>query len=223
MDQILLVAQDCFGAGADGLHLHIRDKQGQHSLDPGLYLETMVELRRVVPEMDLQITTEAAGIFDVSEQLACLRKVRPEWASIAVREIARAPELAARVYGVCAEQGTHVQHILYGAEDAALLAQWQQDGIVHRDQSDRLLVLGRYTSGQQSAPQDLDQFPDEATAWMVCAFGTQEHACLIEAARRGGDVRVGFENSLTDHDGNIWKDNAASVSALVAMLERALK
>ncbi len=223
MDQIVQTACSCFAAGADGLHLHIRDERGQHSLDAGQYLETMAELRRVVPDLDVQITTEAAGVFDVLAQFECLRKVRPEWASISVREIARASDVAPRVYGLCAEQGTRVQHILYDAEDAALLAQWRKEGVVRDEQADRLLVLGRYSTGQQSTPQDLNTFPVETSAWMVCAFGAQEHACLTEAARRGGDVRVGFENSLTDRDGNTWENNAASVSALVAVLERAVK
>lgn len=223
IDQIVATASACFRAGADGLHLHIRDKQGRHSLDAGQYLETMSELRRVVPEMDIQITTEAAGVFDVPAQFACLEKVRPGWASVSVREIARELELASRVYGLCADQGTRVQHILYDADDAALLSQWQNDGIVRDGQVDRILVLGRYTSGQQSSPKDLDQFPVGTSPWMVCAFGAQEHACLVYAARRGGDVRVGFENSLTDQNGNQWKDNAASVSALIAMLEGAVE
>ncbi|WP_254435841.1 3-keto-5-aminohexanoate cleavage protein [Ruegeria arenilitoris] len=223
IDQIVDTARACFEAGAHGLHLHIRDKQGQHALDAGQYLETIAELRRVVPEMDIQITTEAAGLFDVPVQLACLEKVQPEWVSVSVREIARAPELASRVYGLCAEQGTRVQHILYDADDVALLTQWQKAGIVREGQVDRLLVLGRYTSGQQSAPKDLDQFPVDTSPWMVCAFGAQEHACLAYATRRGGDVRVGFENSLTDQNGNQWKDNAASVSALIAMLEGAVE
>ncbi|WP_254437904.1 3-keto-5-aminohexanoate cleavage protein [Ruegeria arenilitoris] len=223
IDQIVDTARACFEAGAQGLHLHIRDKQGQHSLDAGQYLETMTELRRSVPGMDVQITTEAAGLFDVPAQLTCLEQVRPSWASVSVREIARAPELAPRVYELCAEQETRVQHILYDADDAALLAQWQKVGIVRDGQVDRILVLGRYSSGQQSSPKDLDQFPTGTSPWMVCAFGAQEHACLVHAARRGGDVRVGFENSLTDQNGNLWKDNAASVTALIAMLEGAVE
>ncbi|WP_170381291.1 3-keto-5-aminohexanoate cleavage protein [Ruegeria atlantica] len=222
-DQIVEAAKASFDAGANGLHLHVRDSNGLHSLDDGLYLETMAELRAAVPEMDIQITTEAAGTFDVPAQFACLERVRPEWASISVREIARAPEWAERVYGLCAEQDTRVQHILYDSEDAALLAQWQKAGTVRVGQSERIFVLGRYTAGQQSAPQDLDHFPKTKSPWMVCAFGAQEHACLTYAARQGGNVRVGFENSLTDEDGNLWKNNAASVSALVATLERAVK
>lgn len=215
LDEMRETAQACFEAGADGLHLHVRDTAGTHSLDAGLYLETMAELRRSVPELDIQITTEAANIYNVSAQFDCLRKVAPSWASISVREIARAPEMAPRVYALCADQGTRVQHILYDAEDAKLLSKWQAQGVVHRDQVDRLLVLGRYSTAQESQPSDLDLFPTEPTPWMVCAFGRREHACLLAAAKRGGDVRVGFENSLTNSEGKQWADNAASVAALV--------
>lgn len=223
IDQIVISARDCHAAGADGLHLHIRDSDGLHSLDAGLYLEMLAELQREVPKMELQITTEAVGRFDVASQLDCLQKVRPEWASISVREIARDLNLAPRVYAQCADQGTRVQHILYDADDARLLDQWLALGIVQADQTDRLLVLGRYSDGQQSMPSDLDAFPKCQARWMVCAFGAQEHACLAEAARRGGDVRVGFENSLTGADGRPWADNAASVAALVELLGRAQK
>ena len=219
-DQIAATARDCHAAGAQGLHLHVRDAQGQHSLDAGRYLETIREVQQIVPDIDIQITTEAAGIFDVAAQYDCLRRVQPQWASISVREIARDAELAPKVYALCADQGTRVQHILYDAADAALLTNWQDSGVVRPGQVDRLLVLGRYATGQESRPKDLDQFPDDASPWMVCAFGTQEHACLAEAALRGADLRVGFENSLTASDGQAWADNAASVAALVARIER---
>ena len=64
--------------------------------------------------------------------------------------------------------------------------------MVKSDQVDRLLVLGRYATAQESSPNDLDVFPHSADPWMVCAFGGQEHACLQKAAQLGGDVRVGF-------------------------------
>ncbi|NVO55056.1 3-keto-5-aminohexanoate cleavage protein [Rhodobacteraceae bacterium B1Z28] len=223
LDEIVRTVRDCYNAGAQGLHLHIRDEQGQHALDSGQYLEAIDEVQSAVPQMDIQITTEAAGVFDVQAQFDCLRQVRPTWASISVREIARAPEMAGRVYGLCAEQGTRVQHILYNADDATLLEHWQSSGTVRKGQVDRLLVLGRYATGQESVPKDLDQFPADTAPWMVCAFGSQEHMCLQDAAQRGGDVRVGFENSLTGPDGQPWADNAASVAALVSLFERTVK
>lgn len=217
--EIVETARDCHAVGANGLHLHIRDSTGQHSLDAGRYLEALVELRRAIPSLAVRISTEAGGMFDVAAQLECLRGVRPGWASIAVREIARDPSLVDRVYATCADQGTRVQHILYGAQDFDTLAQWRASGWVRADQADQLWVLGRYAEGEQSSPEDLDHFPSGDGNWMVCAFGAQEHACLLAAAERGGDLRVGFENSLTREDGRVWADNAASVAALVGALK----
>ncbi len=221
-EEIVATAVACQLAGADGLHLHVRDDKGRHSLDAGRYLETLAAIKEDAPELDLQITTEAAGVCDVPAQIECLQGVRPEWASISVREIARAPDAADEVYGLCAEQGTRVQHILYDAEDAALLDHWQKAGIVRATQADRLLVLGHYTAGEKSKPEDLSPFMQNgapSTPWMICAFGSSEHECLAHAAALGGDMRVGFENSLTDASGTPWTDNAASVAALSERLQ----
>ncbi len=217
--EIVATAQACHAAGADGVHLHVRNEDGSHSLDAGRYAETLAELRQTVPGLDVQITTEAAGVFDVQAQFECLRRVQPEWASVSVREIARAPEMAARVYALCAEQGTRVQHILYDASDARQLEEWKKQGVVREEQQDRLLVLGRYSTGQESGPEDLDAFPADTSPWMVCAFGRREHECLLAAASRGAGIRVGFENSLVNADGDIWPDNAASVAALMNRLK----
>lgn len=215
--EIVQTAAACHTAGADALHLHVRDTNGAHTLDAGLYLEALGDLAAAVPDMPVQITTEAAGLFDVAAQLACLRAVKPAWASISVREIQRAPDMAHKVYGTCADAGTRVQHILYDTADLALLADWHARGIVQPDQTDLLFVLGRYTTGQTATPDDLSPFLDAAPAqarWMLCAFGHHEHACLHAAAQRGGALRVGFENNLNDDAGHRFADNAASVKAL---------
>ncbi len=219
LPQIVDTAVACSLAGADGIHLHIRDKSGAHSLDPGQYRETLAELHQAVPDIALQITTEAAGVFNVRAQYECLKGSGANWASVSVREIARDPDMAPMIYGLCAEIGIRVQHILYDADDVRLLQRWQRDGIVHADQTDRLYVMGRYTRAQESSIADLDLFPAAPDRWMVCAFGRLEHQCLNAAASRGADVRVGFENSLMNSEGEPWVDNAASVAALVALLK----
>ncbi|WP_412508274.1 3-keto-5-aminohexanoate cleavage protein [Roseovarius sp. SYSU LYC5161] len=222
-DELVQTAAACHDAGAQGFHLHVRDDDGQHSLDPGRYRETLDELARAVPDLRLQITTESGGRFDVATQLATLRAVRPGWASVAAREIARDPDLADAAYGTCAEQRTEVQHIVYEPADLALLADWRARGVVREDQTSVIFVLGRYSPPRPARPSDLAAFgpvPSWAGTWMLCAFGPREHDCLIAAARAGGDLRVGFENSLQDGQKSPHKDNAASVAALVDRLER---
>lgn len=222
LDETIATASACFAAGADALHLHVRDSEGRHSLDAGRYREALSEMARQVPGMRVQITTESAWIFDVPDQIACLEQVAPGWASVSVREVARAPELADRLYGSASAQGTEIQHILYDLDDLILMQRWQADGIIRPGQNSAILVLGRYGEGQ-STPEALQSWLPHlprGLRWMLCAFGPTEHACLIEAARQGGALRVGFENALLAADGQPHSDNAASVAALLAQLER---
>ena len=221
VSEIVQTARDCHAAGANAIHLHVRDQSGTHTLDPVLYRETLAQLTTDVPAMDVQITTEAVGRFTVADQLACLSELKPEWASLAVREMARDQTLATRFYAHAENIGTRLQHILYDAEDLKVLQEWQKTGRVRSGQEDVLFVLGRYADGLASdplaiAPLIADLQP--STPWMLCAFGPTEHACLVQAVRLGGDVRVGFENSQTAADGTQWRDNAASVTALMSEL-----
>ena len=222
--ETVTAARACHAAGAAALHLHVRDAAGGHSLDPGRYREALAELARSVPAMRVQITTEAAGRYGVAEQLACLRNLRPGWASAAIREIARDAGLAPRLYALCADQGTEVQHIVFDAEDIGLLTAWLARGIVPAGPVSVLIVLGSYAPARRGAPGELASrlalLPPGAR-WMVCAFGAAEHACLRAAVRAGGDCRVGFENGLEDAGGRRWADNAASVAALRASLKEA--
>ena len=221
LDEIVATARDCFAAGARALHLHIRDRDGAHTLDAGRYREALTELAGAVAQLRVQITTEAAGRYSVAAQLACLRQVRPAWASVSLREVARDESLAPRLYGACADNGTEVQHILYGEKDARLLADWSRRGIVPGAPC-VLLVLGRHSPAPPQAGDIralLAALPP-VESWMLCAFGRREHELLCAAARLGGDVRVGFENSLTDADGVPHADNAASVRALKMLLCR---
>lgn len=147
LDEIIQTARACHTAGADALHLHVRDHDGLHSLDAGRYVEALTELATILPKLPVQITTEAAGLFDVPAQIACLRSVKPKWASISVREIDRSPELADTLYGLCADNGTNVQHILYGPDDVALLAQPSGRGDRASGPNRRNLRLGQLHNG----------------------------------------------------------------------------
>src|SRR6056297_1604958 len=63
LPEIVETARDCAAAGADGLHLHLRDGEGCHVLDAGLYREAFAELRLTVPQMALQIRPRRRGLM----------------------------------------------------------------------------------------------------------------------------------------------------------------
>jgi uncharacterized protein (DUF849 family) len=222
LDEILLETQACAAAGAQALHLHIRDEAGQHTLDAGRYRETLREIERVLPGFPVQVTTESAGIFEVQAQLECLRALEPKAASISVREIARDVTLARMVYGQCADAGTHVQHILYNMDDWHQFRAWQNDGTINAGQDDVILVLGKYAPPRNAMQSDLADFVSvfnqACGRVMVCAFGRVEHQVLCAAAAMGADLRIGFENNIYGEDGRLAVSNADQIARLVAAI-----
>lgn len=221
-------AAACRDEGAVLLHLHVRDGEGRHALDPDRYRAATAAVRREAgPEMIVQITTEAAGRFGPADQMACVRAVRPQAVSLALRELvpdeaAEAP--AAEFLDECASAGILLQYILYTPEDVTRFHDLSRRGLVPLLLASVLLVLGRYTPGQVSHPGDLAPLLAAyrgAAPWFVCAFGPRALESALAAAERGGHARVGFENSFHLADGRIAPGNASLVADLVSRLPAA--
>ena len=218
-------AAGCHAAGAGAIHAHLRDAEGNHWLDAGAYAELIAEMARAVPGLPVQITTEAAGRYAPRDQRRLLEQLRPEGVSIALAEMLADEErdAAGRCYHALAEAGVAVQHILYGAEQVAWLADERRRGTIPDGPLQLLFVLGRYTPGQQSDPSMLTPFLDATRSadldadWAACAFGATETACLHAALRQGGKARVGFENNLTMAGGRLARDNAERVAEIAAL------
>ena len=223
-DEVAAEAARCREAGASMIHLHVRDADNKHSLDADAYVAATAAVRREVGDgLIIQMTTEAVGIYTPPEQMAAVRAVRPEAASMAVRELCpdedAVPAFAEFLAWMAAER-IAPQYILYAAEDVGRFADLQKRGIIPGTRPFLLYVLGRYTAGQKSVPEDLLPFMAEAGSldadWAICAFGTRESACALTAAALGGHVRVGFENNILMADGSVAADNAALASQIAS-------
>ena len=218
-ESLALTAKSCLDAGASMLHLHIRDAQGGHSLDVDGYRQAQQAVRAAVgQEMVLQITSEAAKVYQAPAQIAMVRELRPEAVSVGLREVDQSAIGEAGLsdfFGWLAREKVMTQVIVY---DVADLQRWQDlraRGVVPEAPWFLLFVLGRYSAGQTSSPNDLVPFVHAHTGgepWAVCAFGKTEHACVSAAAALGGHVRVGFENNLYLKDGSLAPDNRALVA-----------
>ena len=215
----------CARAGSTAVHLHVRDAEGNHSLDAALYREAIETLRKSLPDLVIQVTTEAVGRYTPAEQMATVQAVRPEAVSLALREIvpdaASEPEARA-FFAWMAESRIAPQFILYTPDEVTRLLDLVDRGVIPFARPFLLFVLGRYSADQQSSPADL--FPFVAALgtrdfpWATCAFGRREAACALTSARLGGHVRVGFENNLHLPDGTLAPDNAALVTATAGLL-----
>lgn len=223
--EIVACAQACHAAGADAIHAHVRDAKGGHCLDAGLYRELLAEMAATLPEMAVQITTEAAGRYAPASQHALVRALRPAMVSLALRELFAEPETLPGLLAFCAEAGVAVQFILYDTADIAGLGRLAEQCIPGPGPVQVLHVLGR-RQGPPAAPAELaarlvaQRRAGLQADWAVCAFGPAETDCLLAAHAAGGKLRVGFENNLLMRDGSTAPDNAARVAEVAALLAR---
>lgn len=227
--EIVETAIDCHAAGAGGLHAHVRDKNQDHVLDAGLYLELISELNSRAPNLQVQITTEAVGKYTPVQQRALVNQVRPESVSVALSEMTSdlEAELGAvrNFYHDQRPAGTMVQHILYAADEIAAYSAYVGRGIIPDEPPQFLFVLGRHTKDQQSDSDDLKPFlkalsdHNISADWAVCAFGQNETECLRAGFRANGKARVGFENSIWMSNGQVAVNNADRVAELQQILK----
>ena len=226
ISEIVEEADNCFKCGANAIHAHVRDKNGNHTLDIGLYSELIKELKIKVPDLPVQLTTEAIGKYSPSEQFDVVRKLSPESASVAFVEMLpdiKDYKLAKNFYEFSIDNNIQVQHILYSFEDLRLFIQAIKTKIILNKNLQVLYVLGRYDKNSQSRTEDLDLFIQEHKSiisfieWGVCAFGEAETDCLMKSYSLGGKARVGFENNFKNTDGTIADTNAERVSEIVAL------
>jgi uncharacterized protein (DUF849 family) len=221
IDDTIAEAARCHAAGATILHAHVRDDDAQHVLDPLRYQALFDGLADEVPDMLLQMTTEAVGRYTPQQQARCVYAVKPRLISMAVREMAGGnsdPDFARDFYRRAREQEVHVQHIVYDGDDLNRLFSLQSRGVIPGGRLCALFVLGRYLEHRESEPADIEPFlearGDRDLDWFVCAFGSREHDCALSALRRGGHARVGFENNLLRPDGSLAENTAEQVAAL---------
>jgi uncharacterized protein (DUF849 family) len=227
--ELVQTAAACHDVGADALHAHVRDAEGRHILDAGLYNELLAEMAINVSTMQVQITTEAVGQYSPAEQMALVRAVKPKMVSIALRELQAHDDAKAlkHFYFELAEAAIDVQHIIYAPDEIQSLNALIQNEHIPASNLSMLFVLGRYTEGQVSDPSMFDAFYDVlrttsfgvAPRVMTCAFGQAETDALVHAARHKSDVRIGFENNILMRDGNIAPDNMARIKELLSALD----
>ena len=225
--ELATTASHCLEAGACMIHLHVRDGQLRHSLDPSHYRSAIAAIGDTVgQQLIVQITTEAVGLYRPEEQMQIVRELKPEAVSLALRELCPTDKeeiQAAEFFQWLHRERVAPQYILYDFDDIVRFENLKQRGLIPGAHHTILLVLGRYTTDQQSDPEQLAPLLnaiETANTWWLCAFGATESACMARAIAEGGHCRVGFENNLLLPDGSTAADNAALVS-LTAQTARA--
>ncbi len=217
-DEVAATAVACAQVAASAIHVHGRDAIAAHSVDPARH-DAAVGKIRARTDIAIQISTETAGIFDISAQRRRLKQLPANDASVALREISRSPDQRTRTYQAAAGRGIDPQHISYTPDKAGQL----QRHFDRRDilpQSRRVIfVLGRYDLQRLASPDKLDPYLTAMGAedlnLAACAFGFQEQDCLRAAPNRGGNVRIELENNHITPSDTPYQNNETAVADLV--------
>ncbi len=161
-DELARTAAECLERGASMIHLHVRDAEGRHCLDPEAYRATIAHICEAVGDrLVLQITSELLGHYSPAEQRAAVLKTNPEAVSLALRELApEAPDEKDFCVFLAKLKQMRVwpQIILYTPAEAERLGAMVKQGLIPFDRLAVLYVLGRYSLTRTALPRDLLPF-----------------------------------------------------------------
>ena len=221
--EICSTAKACYNSGAEALHFHVRNKDGLHVLDSGLYNEALAELNLIVPKMHLQITTEAIGIYSPEHMRNLIYNVDTPGISIGIKEMipsGNPTDEDIKVYKYLVEKETKIQHIFYFPEELEILSKLIKVAELPNENTWCMFTIGHYT-GRKSDPNLIPMFLDSKIKnqingdWAICAFSVEEKECIKKAIGLNGNIRVGFENSIHMLDGSIALNNESKVKEVL--------
>jgi len=209
-------------AGADGVHLHVKDDDGVDTLAAPPLTMVLEAVRAKVPFLPVGVTTGAWALPDPAARIAAIRSwdMLPDFASVNWHE-----DGADEVARVLLDQGIEVEAGLW---HEAAVDRWARSPV--RDECVRVLL---------ELPDGPDPSAVAVTARRLLAQvrhvtgddipvllhgeGSSCWPALREAARLGLATRIGLEDTLVLPDGSSAPDNAALVRAArqVIVAERA--
>ena len=196
-------------AGADSVHVHVKDGTGADTLAAEPLAAVLAAVRREAPGTPVGVTTGAWAVPDAARRVRAVREwtVLPDFASVNWHE-----EGADEVAAALLERGVGVEAGVWhddGAERFAVSPLRERcrrvlvelpdglDGAATHGTADRLLA--RVGSAAPGVPVLLHG--EGSSAWTTLRY----------AARLGLDTRVGLEDVLVLPDGRRAPDNAALV------------
>ena len=211
-------------AGADAVHLHVKDSAGVDTLEGSALAEVLVAVREAAPGVPIGVTTGAWAAPDPVSRLAAIRSWRhlpllPDFASVNWHE-----EGAEEIAGALFDLGVGVEAGVWHLEGARA---WQ--GSVHRHRCLRVLLelpdgLGAGQVQRQAGQllqlvQEASSDRGEGPPLLLHGEGTSTWPALRLAARWGLAARIGLEDVLELPGGAPAANNAALVMAARRILQ----
>jgi len=215
---------ECWKVGAAIVHIHVRDKNGDRTMNVDIFRETVELIRQ---KCDIIINLTASGGIDSEEERLGPIKLKPEMASYTAGSVNIGPDIHANpkhflesLASQMLENGVKPEIEIFetGMINNALTV--AKKGIIKAPFHFQF-VLG-VPGGMPATPKNLvhlcDSIPEGST-WSVAGIGRGNLAMTSMAIHMGGHVRVGMEDNVYLKRGVLAKSNADFVKRIKKMAE----
>jgi uncharacterized protein (DUF849 family) len=213
-DQLAAAAVAAHGAGAQAVHMHPKTPDGKDSLEPIVVDAAVTAVRHALPGLPLGVTTGFWALPNADARRRAVEgwSVLPDFASLNWHEPG-SPELAEVLLG----KGLGVEVGIFHAEAAE---SWARSEIAKHCM--RVMIELQADADTALADELLSQVIAAGSPAPVLLHGLDESCwpLLEHAGVRGVQTRIGMVDTLKLPDGSTAPDNAALVSAAVALLSQ---
>ncbi|MEZ2372603.1 3-keto-5-aminohexanoate cleavage protein [Arthrobacter sp. RCC_34] len=217
-EQAATEALAVLSAGADGVHLHVKDEHGADTLAAQPLALVLDAVSDKAPNLPIGVTTGAWALPDPAARIAAIRSwdKRPDFASVNWHEDG-ADEVARALLDLGVEVEAGLWH-------EAAVDRWARSPV--RDDCVRVLLElpdGPGPSATVAMARQLLARVRPVTGDRIPVLlhgeGSSCWPALKEAARLGLPTRIGLEDTLVLPDGSPAPDNAALVHAALRLID----
>ncbi len=221
--QIAADAVACREAGASIYHLHVRDAEG----NPTMEVETFRAAHdaiRAATDMIVQFTS-GGGVHDTEEERIAPLDLRPEMASLTTGTVNFGDDvfmnplaLIDKLYQRMRSLGVMPEFEIF---EAGMIANaervYSDNGSSHHRHYDFVLgVPGAMPAWDSSVTFLADRLPEGAT-WSATGIGRAHLSVASQSIAVGGHVRTGFEDVRYLEPGKLADSNAQLIERVAAM------
>jgi 3-keto-5-aminohexanoate cleavage enzyme len=226
VDEVVSEVVKSVEAGASMVHLHAKNPEtGEaYSGDPNPVLREYVKAIRERVDVVINVTTGGGRVGNPPEVWDRLVKEKchlgqemmslnmgtiNRWADHPTGEVfLNTVPMIERWCGYMKEAGIKPEHEVYDTGMINTCYRLVEKGIALAPLHIQFVMVGRtgFLPNIKALSYSLDQIPPTWT-WSVCALGRNEIPMCTAAMIQGGHVRVGFEDNIFTHKGELAKSN----------------
>ncbi|EKD50584.1 MAG: 3-keto-5-aminohexanoate cleavage enzyme [uncultured bacterium] len=221
-------AKEAVKAGASVIHLHVREDDGKPSQRLERFEEAISEIRTLVPEVIIQISTGGAVGVPIEKRAKPL-ELKPEMASLNIGTMNFGDDVfynhpldVRALAKKMDELGVIPELEIYDAGMMETAITYLEKGII-KSPAHLQFVLG-VRGGMNGDIKNLvalknlmDLHMSKETHWGIAAVGRWQLPLTAYAIVLGGHVRVGFEDNIYYRKGELATSNAQFVERVVRL------